>query len=495
MATSNTYRPNFVATPPTSYYTSNFSASPPSSYYDSLYGINSQFANNLYNTPSVSANRFISPRDFAQGSSGSGFDLSSLLGPASGLLGGLSSGIFGYFSQREANKAMLEATRMNNEHNYKIWQEQQNHNKEMFQMENRANIDMWNRNNEYNSPTAQVERLRKAGLNAGIMLNGGNASGVSSSPASGAHAQPAQAPTMQAPPAEAFQNPTLVGLQNGMQALLGMSSALNQSQQLGMSQSILPYTLKGLEHDLKGKHLLNKTANFDLKSKEAFFETQYLQQQMILDNMRAQNAVTRLDIKQRELFLQYYPAQLLDEMALRAAQLVAYADSHDMSQKQLEEIISKIAKTYSDIAVNNSTIATNNQLMEESESRESVNYATVGKLRADTAQVWQNIGQSSELFPHVKQGYINSNLNTMWSANNGQIQYRIARDTFKGLVNGINAENSYKQSYFGVEKTIYDDIQKNIGDGTGFNLFRSAGGLGRYVGNNFPINLGFSKQF
>ena len=487
---STSYRPNFVAHPPTSYTLNNFSASPPSSYNSFAQGVSDQFNSNMV-TPSAQFNNSLGPLSFAS-SLGSGFNFSSLLGPLGGAVGGIASGLLGYFSQREANKAMLESTRLTNEQNYKIWQEQQLHNKEMFQMENRANIDMWERNNEYNSPTAQVERLRDAGLNAGILMNGGNASGVSSSPASSAHAQPATAPTMQGPPAEAFQNPTLMGLQQGLQSLIGLSSALNQSQSMDMSKQLLPYTLKGFEHDYKSKVIMNKSMKFDLASKEAFFETQYMQQQMILDNMRAQNAILHLDLKQKNLFLQYYPSQLLDEMALRSAQIVAYADSHNLSAKQIDEIISRIAKTYSDIAVNNSNIAVNNQNIEESKSRTAVNYATVDNLNASTAQTWQGINQSAELFPHIKQGQINNNLDTYWRYRNGNVQYQVAFGTMNSMIESIRAQSGFNQSYFGVEKVLYDDIRSYIGNGDGFNLWRSAGSLGRYTGDNFPVKLGFN---
>lgn len=38
-------------------------------------------------------------------------------------------------------------------------------NKQLLQMQNDFSLDMWNRTNEYNSPSAQLERLKAAGLN------------------------------------------------------------------------------------------------------------------------------------------------------------------------------------------------------------------------------------------------------------------------------------------------------------------------------------------
>ncbi len=40
--------------------------------------------------------------------------------------------------------------------------------------QNQFNLDMWNRTNEYNSPMAQMERLKQAGLNPNLMYGQGN---------------------------------------------------------------------------------------------------------------------------------------------------------------------------------------------------------------------------------------------------------------------------------------------------------------------------------
>ncbi|WP_024568108.1 hypothetical protein [Elizabethkingia anophelis] len=58
--------------------------------------------------------------------------------------------------------------------------------------ENRAfALDMWNRNNEYNTPLAQMQRLKEAGLNPNLMYGQGT-TGNSSSPAKADGANPTQ---------------------------------------------------------------------------------------------------------------------------------------------------------------------------------------------------------------------------------------------------------------------------------------------------------------
>ena len=76
----------------------------------------------------------------------------------------LLSSIFGTKSQSDANKTNMKIAQMNNE-----WSER------MMEKQNQYDIDMWNRNNEYNSASAQVERLKDAGLNPALFMGSGAA--------------------------------------------------------------------------------------------------------------------------------------------------------------------------------------------------------------------------------------------------------------------------------------------------------------------------------
>ena len=71
-------------------------------------------------------------------------------------------------SQSDTNDTNLAIARETNEQNYKIHQEDIQH-----------EIDMFNRTNEYNSPVQQVARLRAAGINpAAVLGSNGQNSGV-----------------------------------------------------------------------------------------------------------------------------------------------------------------------------------------------------------------------------------------------------------------------------------------------------------------------------
>lgn len=67
-------------------------------------------------------------------------------------------------------------------------------NERMQQQQNAWNLEQWERNNAYNSPAAQMQRLKAAGINPDIMYgqNAGGASGNSASPAQGSNPIPKQ---------------------------------------------------------------------------------------------------------------------------------------------------------------------------------------------------------------------------------------------------------------------------------------------------------------
>lgn len=89
---------------------------------------------------------------------------SGLLSGVASSVGGIVSSILGNKSQKSANQTNFKIAQMNNE-----WSER------MMEKQNQYDIDMWNRNNEYNSASAQVQRLKEAGLNPALFMGSGAA--------------------------------------------------------------------------------------------------------------------------------------------------------------------------------------------------------------------------------------------------------------------------------------------------------------------------------
>lgn len=89
---------------------------------------------------------------------------SSIVSGASGLTSNLLGGLFGKNSQDSANKTNILINRENNQFAA-----------EQAQLNRNYQTAMWNKSNEYNSASAQRQRLEAAGLNPYLMMNGGSA--------------------------------------------------------------------------------------------------------------------------------------------------------------------------------------------------------------------------------------------------------------------------------------------------------------------------------
>lgn len=97
--------------------------------------------------------------------------IGSLISGGTSLIGGMLSANTQLKAQREANQTNLQINRETNEANAKLASQQ-----------NDWNIAQWNRENEYNSPSAQMQRYRDAGINPAFVLGQGNISSGNGTP-------------------------------------------------------------------------------------------------------------------------------------------------------------------------------------------------------------------------------------------------------------------------------------------------------------------------
>lgn len=85
---------------------------------------------------------------------------------------------YGYQSQL-AQQGFGYQTELNDQlqqHQQALAAQQYGYQNQLMDKQNQFNIDMWNKTNEYNSPSAQVERLQAAGLNPAAMFGNVSAS-------------------------------------------------------------------------------------------------------------------------------------------------------------------------------------------------------------------------------------------------------------------------------------------------------------------------------
>lgn len=125
------------------------------------------------------------------------------------VVGPIASTIGNIASTNKTNKSNMAINQMNNDFNAAEAQKARD-----FQ------LDMWNRENEYNTASAQRQRLSDAGLNPYLMMSGGNA-GVASSAGS-------STPASAAPPLS-MQRQDFSGLTNSLSTALQIANQTKET--------------------------------------------------------------------------------------------------------------------------------------------------------------------------------------------------------------------------------------------------------------------------
>lgn len=161
--------------------------------------------------------------------------------PITGLIsigGSLLGGLFGASNQERANQQSMELARYN-------WANQ----KAMYEDQKQYNLDMWNRNNEYNSPTAQMARLKEAGLNPNLVYGNG-ATATSQGPASAP-----SAPTPQLPHLGAYTNYGDFGLSNAINQMMAFKRAEADINKTNQETDNLAVYQDSMQRDIRIKDL------------------------------------------------------------------------------------------------------------------------------------------------------------------------------------------------------------------------------------------------
>lgn len=137
---------------------------------------------------------------------------------------------------QQTNETNLQMNRETNQANQMINQANIDYSREAWANEVAYNWEMWNATNEYNSASSQMKRLKDAGLNPYMMMDGGDA-GTASSSSAPSHNQPQQLP-MQAGKVDPYYVPlsnTAQDVQNVIAAVGQMADVqLKRQQEIGM---------------------------------------------------------------------------------------------------------------------------------------------------------------------------------------------------------------------------------------------------------------------
>lgn len=113
------------------------------------------------------------------GKTSKSMDPLSIISSVGGAVSSIANLIGGNFSLRKQIQAQKEENQRNREYNLYL-----------ARLQNQWNLDQWQRENDYNSPTAQMARYRKAGLNPNLIYGQQNTAASSPTLTSGASSAP-----------------------------------------------------------------------------------------------------------------------------------------------------------------------------------------------------------------------------------------------------------------------------------------------------------------
>lgn len=203
------------------------------------------------------------------------------------LIGGAISGVGSLFGNMMGSKNALKAVRETNQAN-----------RDLAEYAYQQDLAQWNRQNEYNTPTAQMERLKEAGLNPNLMYGQGNTGNASSSP------------SYNAPRMESYQGFGDYGAsQAGQQLLSGLMGYAQIEKTKAETENIRQNTIN-LGYEENYKNLRNDyQALVNSKTKvEADFWKEKIKSEIhnlgsIGNRLDAQTNLTNLEIEQTKALM------------------------------------------------------------------------------------------------------------------------------------------------------------------------------------------------
>lgn len=297
----------------------------------------------------------------------------SSIGAGSSLIGGIA----GTGMQNSANK---EIAQMNNAFNEKMFDKQVAYNKEMYQQQlgdqwkfyndskqnawdlvanqQQFQTDMWNKNNEYNSASAQRERLEAAGLNPYLMMNGGSAGTAQTMSGSAGAAPSGAAPSAQGvtPPTATPYSADYSGITAGLGRAIDVLSSMPDRKVKEAQADNLRIEGKYIAGKAMAQILQMKT---EAKTKEARLALDKLiadfdnnlkvsnmavnEQNIAESKARTQLAVTENLMRQKQL--EWLPMHQKIELAQAAADIALKRSTGNLNNVKAQHEIKKIAET------------------------------------------------------------------------------------------------------------------------------------------------------
>lgn len=299
---------------------------------------------------------------------------------------GLGTDVLGMGSSYAANQyaadKQYKATQETNAQNYKIWQESQDFSREQADTQWEREKEMFNMENSYNNPVNVVGRLREAGLNPALAMQGSLGSAMSSAASGGSPTigSSPTAPTMQVPAIGQYYS----NIANGI-----TDASLKASQML---KNIADAKKSGVE-----TRKLESMLNIEIERGELDNEYQRLQnhfERYYGDIKRTrENELLYQNIQKviQDQFTSASQGHLNYEMACKAAKEIESLTEQMRLTREQRKLLEKENKVFfstwnRDMAVKSSEIA--NNIASSNEHNEGANLKRSQKEGQDISNSW-----------------------------------------------------------------------------------------------------------
>lgn len=364
----------------------------------------------------------------------------SSIGAGSSLIGGIA----GSGMQNAANK---EIAQMNNAFNEKMFDKQVAYNKEMYQqqlgdqwkfyndskqnawdlVENQQQFqtDMWDKNNQYNSASAQRERLEAAGLNPYLMMNGGSAGTAQTMSGSAGAAPSGAAPSAHSvtPPTATPYSADYSGITAGLGRAIDVLSSMPDRKVKEAQANNLRIEGKYIAGKAMAQILQMKT---EAKTKEARLALDRLiadfdnnlkvsnmavnEQNIAESKARTQLAVTDNLMRQKQL--DFLPQQQKLELAQAAADIAFKRSAGYLNNVKAQHEIKKIAETVartSETTQRTQNLMTENMIQGDNYRFNSQTYNTRVRILEETLEEITRRSRPSNIFQMLGMPFKGSN--------------------------------------------------------------------------------------
>lgn len=282
-------------------------------------------------------------------------------------------------AQHMANETNLKIAQMNNEYNEKMLDKQIAYNKEayaqqfadtkaftseMFDKQKQNQWDMFNATNEYNSASAQRERLEQAGLNPYIMMSGGSAGSASAVGGSAGQYSSGQMQGIDTPTATPVSvNPVMSDNSGVRQSIQDTITNIMAERDLRNKSELNAQQVEQLRIENKYKSLqimadiANKQEDTNNKSLQNFYQgilNRYAEDMQIADlgnrrqslaNLGLQHQLMEVEKLVAETNLQYLPEQLQANIAESWSRVMLNGSLRNKSEQEIKNLAAQVMET------------------------------------------------------------------------------------------------------------------------------------------------------